>query len=123
MEFAVDGAMTVTDAERLLQAATYDLVIIDVMIPVTAAEENSAYAPSRTDSTHKTGLVFYQKHAELLQQAGTRVAVLTVRIDDAIRREFMAAGLPAGAFRTKLELRHAPRFVEFVTMTLAGMTS
>src|SRR5215213_5948959 len=105
-DFMVDGAPTVTEAERLMQSNAYDLIILDVMIPVTRAEESSAYLPEQTDNTHKTGLVFYRKHAARLAQAGTRIVVLTVRIDDAIRREFAAAGLPVNAFRSKLELRH-----------------
>jgi len=114
----VDGALTVTEAERLMQTRDYALIILDVMIPVTAAEENSSYPPDQTDDTHKTGLIFYRKHGKRLEKAGTRVVVLTVRIDEAIRREFAAAGLHPTAFRTKLELRDARQFVEFVQKTL-----
>jgi len=115
----VDLAETVTEAEEMLAQYTYDLLILDVMIPVTESEERGAYPPELTEETHNTGLVFFKRHVGALNKVGTRIVILTVRIDDAIRRHFVSEGLDKDDFKTKLDMRYTPDFVTFVFNALA----
>src|SRR2546430_2736293 len=75
---------SLTDAERLLKSERYDLMIIDAMIPTMGVEEEKRYEPRQTDLGYKTGLLFYVLNKAALEKAGTRVMIMTVRLDRAI---------------------------------------
>jgi len=115
--FAVNVARSVTEAEVALKERAYDLLIIDVMIPVTPAEHAAGYTGTSTDDSHKTGLEFYKRRAKALEKSCV-VLVLTVRVDKAIRDEFLEEGLRADRFLTKLELPDAKSFVQEIKRQL-----
>jgi CheY-like chemotaxis protein len=106
-------ASTITQAEEQLKSE-YDLLILDVMIPTKTEREEEVYHPEETESGRKTGLVFYKRMKQSLEQRGCKLLVLTVRLDEGILREFLAAGLPRGSYETKMTLREAPIFLERV---------
>jgi CheY-like chemotaxis protein len=108
---------SVTEAEQALSARRFALVIIDVMIPLSAAEQADGYTCEATDDSHKTGLEFY-KRLSVRQDRPNEILVLTVRVDQSVRDEFLAAGLPAERFVTKLELHDARAFVAEVKRRL-----
>jgi len=111
--FDVTLTKSLEDAERHLAAVRFDVVLLDVMIPITSRDEASGYSGEETDDSHKTGLAFYLKHKKQLAKHGN-IMVFTVRVDKPIRDEFVAAGLKEEDFVTKLELRDARAFVEAV---------
>ena len=117
--FLVDVVRSVTAAEALLRNRSFDLVLIDVMVPLTEAERDAGYSAAVTDEGHKTGLEFYRRNRETIDEHGLAVA-LTVRVDKAIRDEFIAAGLPSTNFLTKLEVRDAGDFVATITKQIEG---
>jgi len=110
-------ARTVTEADRCLAQRRYDVVIVDVMIPVSKQERAAGYDEAATDSSHKTGLEFYRRHKDDLERQSV-VLVMTVRVDRDIRDDFLAAGLASDRFLLKLDLREAPDFVEAVQKRL-----
>jgi CheY-like chemotaxis protein len=101
---------TVSDAENVVKDGSYDLVILDVMIPMTEKDEE-AYSPTLTDFGYKTGLVFYNRNRDLLLARSLPVMVLTVRLDQGVVDEFVEAGLPRQCFATKYELRDVESFL------------
>lgn len=110
---------SVTQAEQELKRHEFRLIILDVMIPVTAHEEEDHYGGDATDDGHRTGLAFYIRNKDVLARHGG-LMVLTVRVDKQIRDEFVAAGLPLQSFVTKLELRDAKAFVAAVRKRQGG---
>lgn len=112
--FAVDVAKSITAAETLLRDRPFDIVLIDVMVPLTEAERDAGYSAAATDEGHKTGLEFYRRHRSTIERHGVAIA-MTVRVDKAIRDEFISAGLPPTNFLTKLEVRDAGDFVAAIT--------
>lgn len=119
--FLVTEARSVTEAKRLLDGGSrFDLVLLDVMIPVSPAERAAGYDANTTDDSHATGLEFYRRYREQLESTGLVVA-LTVRVDQAIRDQFLSAGLPPAQFVTKLEVRESPVFIAAVKRFLADV--
>lgn len=102
---------TVGEADSSVRNNSYDLVILDVMVPTKGAEEEKLYPPEETDFGHKTGLVFYRRVKELLDDAQSKVLVMTVRLDESVKDEFIKAGLPNQNFATKFALRDAAVFL------------
>jgi CheY-like chemotaxis protein len=103
--YSVTVVETPMEAEQYLEKVTYDLIIIDVMVPTKTAQEEEEYRPDETERGYKTGLVFYRKHRKLFSEKRTRALVLTVRLDKTIQEEFSRAGLPPDWFSTKYELQ------------------
>lgn len=114
---AVTVCKTVSAAAAALETRRYDLLILDVMIPIIDGELVD-YPAGKTDGTLATGLLFYQRSRRQLETAKTQVLVMTVRIDRAIAAAFASAGLAPAQFATKMELRDAKRFRERVMTML-----
>jgi CheY-like chemotaxis protein len=114
----VTPVTTIADTQEAIRADNFDLLILDVMIPTKTGEEEAEYPPSETDFGHKTGLVLYRKQREHLKSVGTRVLVLTVRLDSGIVAEFMDAGLHKDNFTTKVTLREARDFMAKINEVL-----
>lgn len=113
-------ARTVSDGEKLLATQEIDLLILDVMIPVTEEDQANGYSYEATDDTYRTGLVFYTRNRELLRQRHVPVLVLSVRVDQTIREEFVNAGLPPECFATKYQVAQIERFLEKVRAAIGG---
>jgi CheY-like chemotaxis protein len=109
--YSVTTTANLLEAEELLKVGGYDLLILDVMIPTRSAAAEALYDPGETDTGYKTGLIFYKRTREILNDAQTRVLVTTVRLDDSIVDEFVQAGLPREYITTKMRLRRSPDFV------------
>jgi CheY-like chemotaxis protein len=109
---------TVSDADVSLEEHSYELFILDAMIPTKDEREEATYPPEETENGHKTGLVFYRRRKQKLNQAGTRVLVLTVRIDEDIAEQFISDGLPKECFATKFNLRETGAFLSRVKSLL-----
>ncbi|MDH3890376.1 MAG: hypothetical protein OEV49_04780 [candidate division Zixibacteria bacterium] len=109
--YEVTTVNRVSQAEEKLCEFTYDLLILDVMIPTKNTEEEKKYPASKTDSGYDTGLVFYRLMKSKLDASGTSVLVLTTRLDKKIADDFTEALLPAGCFSTRLELKDVGVFL------------
>ena len=108
-ETAIEAEQAIRDPQ-----ASFDLLILDVMVPTWSADEEITYSPEETDQGYQTGLVFWKRNKELLATRGTPVLVFTVRLDESIRQEFKAAGLPDANFASKNELTKPPEFLDKV---------
>lgn len=110
--FEPDVVETVAEAEKALSTNKYDLLILDVMIPTMNDQEELRYKPEITALGNKTGLLFYKFNKETFEKTGTKVLIMTVRLDKVIMDEFINAGLPKNSYATKYELRKAPVFIK-----------
>ena len=117
--YHVTVVRTVSEASRKVHTYTYDLIILDVMVPTKGEAEEREYPPTETESGHKTGLVFYRRIRSKLP-AHTKVFVLTVMLDESVKAEFLAAQLPAGNFATKFSLRTVKDFRQRVNSIMNG---
>lgn len=120
IDYQVTSVRTVGEADFRLRNGSYDLLILDVMVPTKGAAEEKDYPPDQTDFGHKTGLVFYLRKRKELEAAGTRVFVFTVRLDESVKNEFLAAGLPLTNFATKFALRDVDDFLKKVQAVARG---
>ncbi|HEV7683068.1 MAG TPA: response regulator [Pyrinomonadaceae bacterium] len=109
--YEVDVVATVAEAEQCLADNKYDLLLLDVMIPTTNAQEEERYDPNLTKLGYKTGFLFYVLNKALFLRSGIRVLIMTVRLDRAIMDEFVNAGLERTHFATKYDLRDANVFL------------
>lgn len=109
--FEVKRVDSVSAAEEEIQRVRYRLLVLDVMVPTQSELEENAYTPDETSRGRKTGLLFWVRNREVLGAQGTQVLVFTVRLDKAIRNEFLAAGLDKQNFATKYELSEPSAFV------------
>jgi CheY-like chemotaxis protein len=116
--YEVDLISTITEADDYLSRGSYDLLILDVMIPTTSEEEEKLYPPEETSQGLNMGLTFYIKHKKVLTEMGTKVLVLTARIDEAIKKGFMMSGLPQENIVMKAEVGDVTSLVEKVAEVL-----
>ncbi len=121
--FDVTVATTVTTAERLIERERYHLLLLDVMIPTKSESEENLYPPETTDSGLKTGLLFYRRMKEQLDNQHIPVLVMTVRLDSGIFNEFIKAGLNPENFCTKMSLREIPVFLDKIKEVLSDYDS
>jgi CheY-like chemotaxis protein len=113
---------TVSHATKLLADGNYNLVILDVMMPINAEDEAEGYSTELTSQGFKTGLAFYIRNRDLLLARRLPVIVMTVRLDSAIAGEFVAAGLSERCFVTKFEMRHPKTFIEKIRSAIVGVS-
>jgi CheY-like chemotaxis protein len=112
--YTITLVRSVGEAEFRLKSGSYRLVILDVMVPTKDQEEEKGYPPIETDYGHKTGIVFYLRRQNELNKAMSKVFVFTVRLDESVKDEFIAAGLPLSNFATKFALRDVTNFLKKV---------
>jgi CheY-like chemotaxis protein len=110
----VTARKTVSEAEELINKVRYDLLVLDVMIPTKSDQEEEIYPPGVTGYGHQMGLFFYRRMKDKLDDAGTPVLVMTVRIDKDLSDDFAEAGLPRENFALKSRLCEVSTFVEKV---------
>lgn len=111
---------TVTDAEEAIEGQRFDLLILDTMIPTKSEEEEKRFPPDETNRGLNTGLIFYKLWKDPLSKAGTRVLALTVRIDEAIQREYMRLGLPPEGFVRKTKVKRVEDVLQKVQALIGG---
>ena len=116
--YHVDVSTTVSEAESFIKANLYRLLILDVIIPTKSEQEERLYPPHITKCGRETGLVFYRRMKETLEEAHTSVLVMTIRVDSQIRDMFIQEGLSPEDFATKLALRELPVFLAKVESIL-----
>lgn len=105
---------TVSEAEKELKDHHYDLLILDAMIPTISAKEVEIYNTKATLSGIKTGIVFYQRMKQNLEENRTKVLVITASLFDKLRLEFIHLGLPEEQFSTKYEFKDPSILVDKV---------
>jgi CheY-like chemotaxis protein len=111
---------TVSSAEQYIRTEKFDLVVLDVMIPITAAEV-ADYSYKETEDTLSTGLVFYRRVRDFLLANNTPVLVVTVRIDNDIVSAFREAGLPSERFVTRYAVRNTQTLLARIAEVTAGV--
>lgn len=115
--YDVQHASTVSEAMDKLTSESCDLLILDVMMPVSEAEE-IWLPPLDTNLGNESGLAFYNRYGHSLEQMGVKILVLTIRDDRYIREKFQAAGLPKENFMSKSEAREPSALLALVEQLL-----
>jgi CheY-like chemotaxis protein len=116
----VEVVASLGEAEKLLNLKGFDLIIIDVMVPTQTEDEVKNYPIDKSDFGHKTGLIFYNRIRERLANKLPAVAVMTVRLDQDIKDEFVLNGLKAENFLTKYSVRDVSRFLKKIDSILTS---
>ena len=97
-------ATTLSEAEHQLASREFDLLILDVMIPIRPSELRE-YASREGDSSFSAGHRFFLKHMSRLREQGTRTIVFTTRLDVKIAKQFQLSGVEGISFIKKLDIR------------------
>lgn len=111
-DYEVADVAVVSKAEHLLEQFPFDLIILDVMVPTQTVDESRNYSFTETDKGHKTGLVFYKRIRDKMGDKLPTVLVMTVRLDQEIKKEFIKSGLKEENFNTKYSLRDVSKFLK-----------
>lgn len=93
----------VGEAESLLGSGEFDLLILDVMIPVWDEAEEEKYPPQLTDRGRLTGLHFYRLMQKDSKLRKCPVLVYTLMSDVPLVDAFRKEGLPDGCFANKFD--------------------
>lgn len=118
--YEVTPMSAVSEAEACLDRETYDLLILDVMIPTKNEAEEQEYPPEETEHGLRMGYCFYKKHRRRLADAGTKVFVLTARIDEPIKQDLMKEGLTAEQIMMKADVSGLDEFLAKVEEMIGG---
>ena len=117
--YKTTAVTSVSKAQELLESNLYDLFILDVMVPTISADEEKLYPPEVTRLGQDTGILFYKLMKKRLEETGTPILIMTVRLGVGIKNSFIDAGLPSDCFATKLSLRRIPDFLNRIETILA----
>ena len=112
--YDVTNVTMLSRAWSLLAEESFDLLVLDVMIPTRNEEEEALFPPLETASGRMSGLCFYQKLLPDPVRKHLPVLVFTNRLGAEIPEAFKDAGLPEGCFGTKFELRRVQDFLRKV---------
>ena len=111
-------AYSVSEAETLLRDKDdWNLVIIDVMMNISKEEEKD-YPPSRTDSGHNAGFVFYERNKSRIKKIGATAIVLTMRGDSQVVTGFKALEMSDEEIRYKIDVSDTADFIEWINKCL-----
>ena len=99
----VNQATTLTQATIEIETNPYDLVILDLMMPVKLEEEN-LFPPSETNNGRKSGLALYRRLKSTLESKKIRSLVLTIREESELKKECLEAGISERNYITKSEI-------------------
>ena len=108
--YAVTLARDVVSAERLLSSATFDLLILDEMIPVD--DDVEGYEKYATGIGQETGLLFLRRMRETIKQKAVKVVVITVLEEGLLPvQEFEELGLQRERLISKSEVADTRKFL------------
>lgn len=99
------------EAWEQLRGNEFDMIIIDIMIPLMPGDEIHDLSAENTLAGRATGLQFYRTLQAEYEGREIAVLVLTVRIDSEIADAFTDAGLEEEEFATKVALRRVDDFL------------
>jgi hypothetical protein len=122
--YMIEIEKSITEAEGRIKSSVhdpYELIILDVMISPSEVEE-VAYPPYATNFGIETGLAFIRRVKSLLVALGTKVLVLTQRLDKDIENEFLKESMPNLVFERKVEVPTVSKFSERVVKILKTKT-
>jgi CheY-like chemotaxis protein len=98
----LSGAVLDAELELTAEAHTYDLAVLDVMMPVP--DEWTGVDRIDANDGESTGVVVLRRCKDAIVAANLPVVVLTNRDTPAIKTEVHALGFPPGL----IEVRHKP---------------
>jgi CheY-like chemotaxis protein len=98
--YLVTQSFTLKDGAHELETAKYDLLILDVMMPV-AEDEIEEYPQSQTNGGRQAGLVFYRRYKKIIEEKKIKILVFTIREDTKLREMFIGEGLLDDNIMTK----------------------
>jgi len=115
---SVEVVASVSKAEDLLAKNQYDLVLIDLMIPIKR-HEYEEYRPEITNGGKNTGLVFYERCKEVIDRKKSLPVILTIRNDKMSQDQATSLGIKKDCYLTKTKYSRAPDFVRKITTLYA----
>ena len=90
----IDRAYFLSEADRLIQDKTYDIVLLDILLAIEPEDIEIGYTPQLTDYGRKAGLAFYRRHRQRIDRMKAEVLVYSlVGGEDDIKQQFTNEGL------------------------------
>ena len=122
--YDVARAFTLAQAEKAIDHRRFDVVVLDVMIPIEEEDLAYGYTVVNTTNGDHSGLEFYRRHAKHFRAAGTVVLVHTICGDDSgIRKQFLDLGLPAHLFVSKVSFCSVNELTGLIDQAVNGRAS
>lgn len=108
-----------SEAERAIFAGHFDLVLLDVMLPLCAEDDPEVYSPDRTRRGLDTGVLLCTRIVPHLRASRCGIMAITQRMDAEVVVLLTRAGLRDDEIATRLDLRDVDVFAERVLPLLA----
>ncbi len=109
--FGIDLTKDIAAFSMKLLFGSYDLIILDTMIPTMSADERAEFSHEDTKGGLQTGLEVYRK---LRSKTKIPILIFTVRPDEEIKTLFLSEDLQESRFGRKSSLRRANDFVAWI---------
>jgi hypothetical protein len=121
-DYDVNHVFYVNDAYNLLTSnERYDLLLLDVMLPVRAADIKLGFTNEATKGATETGLLFYKKFQEIINRLKMRVVVYTINaVDELVCQGFHELGLPEEQILDKVDNANVNDLLSAIALVLRG---
>jgi CheY-like chemotaxis protein len=119
--FDVERAFFLSDAVERLANDIFDLLLLDVMIPIEGEDLKLGFSDENTFGGDRSGVEFFRRYQENLRSRQIPTMVYTICGDDAdVKREFVELGLDPRNFVDKVGDSNVNTFLAHVERVLRG---
>ena len=121
--FSVTRAFFISDAVKQLEESRFDLLLLDVMIPIEDQDIRLGFTKSTTAGGDRSGIAFYQKYRDKLNSEGIQVLVYTILGDnDETKQAFVDLGLKPENYIDKVSSSNVNDLIQHVEKALRRST-
>jgi len=117
--YEVDRAFFLSDAVGLLDKNRYDLLLLDVMIPIEGPDVDLGFTSDNTQGGDRSGLSFYEKYRDRLVSLDLPVLVYTICGDiPDVKKSFVELGLKPENYIDKVDASNVNDLLQHVDRVL-----
>ncbi len=121
--YIVDRAYLLSDGDALLAKNTYEIVLMDTLMPVYPGDIAIGYTAQETDKGNRAGQVFYSHHRAEFLRTNTGVLVYSiVGNDEDVKMSFVKLGLHEANILYKVSESNVKDLLQHVERVLGSRT-
>lgn len=117
--YTIERAFFLSNAVACLEKEKYDLILLDVMIPIEEEDVELGFTGANTSGGDRSGLEFFRRYCTRLKTLDVPVLVYTICGDDPkVKQDFVDLGLPPENYVDKVSASNVNDLIAHVERIL-----